>query len=171
VVKSAPAIVAAPTVTQVDIEMWIYDHKHTVWMCNGELMGTDVKAVEAVKKLINPPCKGKESKPRWNDLQACWIDPTTKKPAAMLGGVPYWNEQDGFTPHPEGKIWDQYNEEWVAPRPVRSKRKRFDLLDEITQRADHKHAILGEIAEIKERASSEAMIKAPLTRNKAFSIL
>jgi len=51
-----------------------------------------------------------------------------------------------------------------------AKRKRRDLLDEITQRAEHKHAILGEIAEIKERSKKD-MMNAPLTRNKAFSIL
>lgn len=48
-----------------------------------------------------------------------------------------------------------------------AKRKRRDLLEEIEQRANHKSAILGEINEIKERD----MMKAPLTRNKAFSIL
>jgi len=53
-----------------------------------------------------------------------------------------------------------------------AKRERRDLLDEVTQRAEHKSDILGEIAEIKERASTEdRMMKAPLTRNKAFSIL
>jgi hypothetical protein len=75
-------------------------------------------------------------RPVWNDWAARWDDPTTKKPIAMLGGVPYWNEQDGFTPHPEGKIWNQWMEEWVAPVPV-----------------------------------ADLMIKAPLTQNRAFSIL
>jgi len=48
-----------------------------------------------------------------------------------------------------------------------TKHKRRDLLDEITQRAEHKSDILGEINEIKERD----MMNAPLTQNRAFSVL
>jgi len=58
--------------------------------------------------------------------------------------------------------------------PVRKapKRKRKDLLDKITEERDHKFQILGEIREIQERASSERMMKAALTKeNEPFRIL
>jgi hypothetical protein len=115
-------IVAEPAITQVDNEMWIYNHTHTVWVHDGELMGTDAKAVEAVKKLINPPCKVEEVKPVYRIVS------------------------------------------------TGTKRKRRDLLEEITQRAEHKSDILGEINEIKERSKKD-MMNAPLTQNRAFSVL
>lgn len=65
----------------------------------------------------------KPVKPIWSDNRACWIDSSTKKPVTTLGGVPYWNEQDGFIEHPEGKLWNEWMEEWVEPVPP----KKLDL--------------------------------------------
>lgn len=54
-------------------------------------------------------------KPVWNNWAARWDDPRTGKPTATLGGVPYWNEDKGFLAHPEGKVWNEWMEEWVSP--------------------------------------------------------
>jgi len=71
-------------------------------------------AAEKAAKAIETAAQ-QTVKPVWNDCVARWDDPITGEPTAMLGGVPYWNADKGFLEHPEGKVWDRYNEVWVAP--------------------------------------------------------
>jgi len=116
-------------------------------------------------------------KPKWNNSAARWEDPTTGKPAAMLGGVPYWNETDGFLAHPEGKEWNDWTMQWEAPvEPVKAtcrvipnstKRERYDLVGELTARREMKQETLGEIAAIRERS----MMNAALTSNQGFQLM
>lgn len=66
-----------------------------------------------------------------------------------------------------------------APKPTYriitvpgAKKERYDLLADIEAKREHKSDMLGEINEIKSRKRSEdCMMKAPLTQNRAFSIL